>query len=368
MARLVLTDLRTPLYNYDFVRNHIEAGQALDIAGWEMTLLRSAVEYCAHWKSLARKLLKSRSMAILVAQAPLEEEKGGPEADEEKKRAGRKALYFDNQQYCICRRGDDGMVFMIECESCKEWFHGECVGVCKQLAARINQYFCIGCARLVFDFEPGKPYQALKDEKNPTPTFYLDAFTARKRASYKVLLQLIKDAETFAPIFLEELRELRAAREQIKAWKSKVDDLRPIPPFYLGEEEEAPEQRRNGFDYTTNYLLKLYLESEAFPVRLDDAEFVVGLMKQRKWLVEASRVLEAGAGKNSKAQQKKTVKLLTQASELRVDREPKLSKVLDKLENHHRELHNQTMSSKVAAVEKPTSYQENNYLKQWRAS
>ena len=63
------------------------------------------------------------------------------------------ALYFDNQQYCICRRGDDGLVFMIECESCKEWFHGDCVGVCKQLAARINQYICIGCARVVNDID-----------------------------------------------------------------------------------------------------------------------------------------------------------------------------------------------------------------------
>ena len=32
---------------------------------------------------------------------------------------------LDGGQYCICRRGPDG--FMLQCELCKEWYHGSCV-------------------------------------------------------------------------------------------------------------------------------------------------------------------------------------------------------------------------------------------------
>ena len=35
----------------------------------------------------------------------------------------------DTRRYCVCRRGDDGLQFMIECDSCKERFHGHCIGM-----------------------------------------------------------------------------------------------------------------------------------------------------------------------------------------------------------------------------------------------
>ena len=61
--------------------------------------------------------------------------------------------YFDNQQYCICRRGDDGFAFMIECDCCKEWFHGDCVGISKQVGNKITQYICVGCARVIYNYD-----------------------------------------------------------------------------------------------------------------------------------------------------------------------------------------------------------------------
>lgn len=65
-------------------------------------------------------------------------------------------LQFDAQQYCICRRGDDGLLFMIECDSCKEWFHGQCVGIYDDMenAQSQSQYLCIGCARVFYDYDP----------------------------------------------------------------------------------------------------------------------------------------------------------------------------------------------------------------------
>jgi hypothetical protein len=31
--------------------------------------------------------------------------------------------------YCICRKPYVNGVFMIACDSCQEWYHGECVGI-----------------------------------------------------------------------------------------------------------------------------------------------------------------------------------------------------------------------------------------------
>jgi histone demethylase JARID1 len=33
-----------------------------------------------------------------------------------------------DMKYCICRRGISG--FMLQCELCKDWFHGMCIAVC----------------------------------------------------------------------------------------------------------------------------------------------------------------------------------------------------------------------------------------------
>lgn len=61
-------------------------------------------------------------------------------------------------QYCICRRGPDG--FMLQCELCKEWYHGSCVplprtqggklmgkGSAALEAAKELKYLCPLCSR-----------------------------------------------------------------------------------------------------------------------------------------------------------------------------------------------------------------------------
>ena len=46
-------------------------------------------------------------------------------------------------EYCICRGPNRG--FMIQCNECKEWFHGPCVKVDKQAAKVIDIYLCPNC-------------------------------------------------------------------------------------------------------------------------------------------------------------------------------------------------------------------------------
>lgn len=46
--------------------------------------------------------------------------------------------------YCVCK-STDGKRFMIACDNCDEWFHGDCVGVSQSLSKRIKAYFCPQC-------------------------------------------------------------------------------------------------------------------------------------------------------------------------------------------------------------------------------
>ena len=46
--------------------------------------------------------------------------------------------------YCSCRR-PAGSGFMIFCEECKEWFHGECIGITRVKGGQIRKYYCKEC-------------------------------------------------------------------------------------------------------------------------------------------------------------------------------------------------------------------------------
>uniref|UniRef100_A0A8P4KF33 CXXC-type zinc finger protein 1 n=1 Tax=Dicentrarchus labrax TaxID=13489 RepID=A0A8P4KF33_DICLA len=46
--------------------------------------------------------------------------------------------------YCVCRRPDINC-FMIGCDSCTEWFHGNCIGVSEKAAKAIRVWYCPSC-------------------------------------------------------------------------------------------------------------------------------------------------------------------------------------------------------------------------------
>ncbi|KRF98495.1 uncharacterized protein Dwil_GK27940 [Drosophila willistoni] len=49
-------------------------------------------------------------------------------------------------EYCICRRNNaDG--FMICCDKCNEWFHGECIGLNEDMGLLYDVYYCIACKK-----------------------------------------------------------------------------------------------------------------------------------------------------------------------------------------------------------------------------
>lgn len=50
----------------------------------------------------------------------------------------------DEQVYCICRTSDVSR-FMIGCDKCEEWYHGDCINVTELEANKIKKFFCNRC-------------------------------------------------------------------------------------------------------------------------------------------------------------------------------------------------------------------------------
>ncbi|PAA81142.1 hypothetical protein BOX15_Mlig025553g1, partial [Macrostomum lignano] len=50
------------------------------------------------------------------------------------------------QRWCICRSTDTGR-FMIGCDKCEEWFHGDCIGVTPKQADAMRNYYCRRCLK-----------------------------------------------------------------------------------------------------------------------------------------------------------------------------------------------------------------------------
>uniref|UniRef100_A0A2M4BLR3 CXXC-type zinc finger protein 1 n=1 Tax=Anopheles marajoara TaxID=58244 RepID=A0A2M4BLR3_9DIPT len=53
-------------------------------------------------------------------------------------------LKQDGQAYCLCRSSDSSR-FMIGCDACEEWYHGDCINVSEKEAKHIKHYYCQRC-------------------------------------------------------------------------------------------------------------------------------------------------------------------------------------------------------------------------------
>ncbi|KAK7066887.1 CXXC-type zinc finger protein 1 [Halocaridina rubra] len=67
----------------------------------------------------------------------------------------------DEQVYCICRTADVSR-FMIGCDKCEEWYHGDCINVTEIEANRIKKFFCNRCrlkdSSLEIKYKQKKPH------------------------------------------------------------------------------------------------------------------------------------------------------------------------------------------------------------------
>ncbi|XP_035237858.1 CXXC-type zinc finger protein 1a isoform X3 [Anguilla anguilla] len=89
--------------------------------------------------------------------------------------------------YCICRKPDINC-FMIGCDNCNEWFHGDCINVTEKMAKAIREWYCQKCrgkdGSLEIKYRPKKPREKETEmerleKQRGTPDFKID----RRRGS-----------------------------------------------------------------------------------------------------------------------------------------------------------------------------------------
>jgi len=110
--------------------------------------------------------------------------------------------------YCICRRGDDSLNFMIMCENCNEWFHGICVHITKQASSKIASYLCLACAK----------------RKDISISNYHGEFLNYRRVEYSKFLDFISEYDFVLPK-IYEYEVLLDVKSKMVCWMEKYKQL-----------------------------------------------------------------------------------------------------------------------------------------------
>ena len=179
------------------------------------------------------------------------------------------------KQYCICRKGNDNINNMVQCEACKGWFHFTCINFPDSEIETIKDYICIACARR-------------KDEYKLS---YHSSFYEDKRYSNDDLQEFINEGSKLNAIF-DELEALKVVKAKTDKWLIRYNDLlqKVIEHYNKGALFLNEELDRD--------MLNLYLESEGFCVEVKHQYNVIMILKQSDWLEEAVKYLEQEDKKN----------------------------------------------------------------------
>ena len=195
----------------------------------------------------------------------------------------RLVLKEDNgEQYCICRKGDDSVNYMIMCECCKEWFHGKCLKLNKNIADNLNNFYCLSCT--------------LRKDLLQINTYH-NEFYNEKRISDTKLDKFIKDGEKFNFWQMDILKNIQS---KVIEWKEKYKKL--IKNLYVFFYENKNDFLNNEYEKEINIL---FLESEGLCCEINLSFKLILLLKISDWFKEIIRLL-----KNKKCSEKEKKKII----------------------------------------------------------
>ncbi|XP_078003883.1 CXXC-type zinc finger protein 1 isoform X2 [Phascolarctos cinereus] len=92
--------------------------------------------------------------------------------------------------YCVCRKPDINC-FMIGCDNCNEWFHGDCIKITEKMAKAIREWYCLQCRekdpKLEIRYRHKKPCRERDGEHEAEPRD--DAATPRRKVASDLLVE-----------------------------------------------------------------------------------------------------------------------------------------------------------------------------------
>jgi hypothetical protein len=127
------------------------------------------------------------------------------------------------EKYCICRRGDDSLNFMIMCETCNEWFHGKCLKLSQSTAYKINNYTCIACQKRK---ETGNNI----NENSYTHAEFLNL----KRLDYNKFIDFMNEYNYIYP-YIPEYDLLLKIKNNCEKWRDDYNNLIKEIIFYCNK-------------------------------------------------------------------------------------------------------------------------------------
>ena len=110
------------------------------------------------------------------------------------------------QTYCLCRGPWDGRSFMIACDKCEGWFHGECVGLHVDslqagTEAAFRRYHCPSCTA----GEPSMPHMGSRCDADET------AHTPARGRSAQAVAAVAAVCQRFAEVKAIQVLQMNAA-------------------------------------------------------------------------------------------------------------------------------------------------------------